>query len=352
MKKKRLGILIGIIVCALLFVVIVPTVTNHMGNTYESLNDMDQKILSELDTYIKSENQQSTWLGFNLKDQTNVAMNGTFGKAYLVNPTNKPNGIFAQEITMPQDSSLHVYRLSVVDPEAFVVRFDMGTFNTSGKTYSVNNDDVFYTKYDTDQSIDAQYSQRHFITYLTHEAFHYYMQTNWNYNGPDSANLLDSDIDLIAKEYDVLAKVQTELQTSSPDHDTLKQCAKDYVSIMEERIENNPSYVEDELSKETAEGTATYVAISASKEVGYDYGVMYFDNIKNVSFSDVIPTLKEGKIEKEFLASRMPYETGAILCQLIDQLKIEGWQEKLNSQTNENYVYLYDILKDYVNELN
>lgn len=55
------------------------------------------------------------------------------------------------------------------------------------------------------------------------------------------------------------------------------------------------------------------MGIKASKLVGYDYGVMYFDNQKNVSFSEVIPMVTSGVVEGSFLANRMPYETGALL---------------------------------------
>ena len=44
----------------------------------------------------------------------------------------------------------------------------------------------------------------------------------------------------------------------------------------------------------------------------------------------------------------MPYQTGALLCFLFDELEIPNWQEKLNSQTLDNPIYLYDILKEYV----
>ena len=99
---------------------------------------------------------------------------------------------------------------------------------------------------------------------------------------------------------------------------------------------------------ETIEGTAQYVGIKASEIVGYDYGVMYFDNTKDVSFSDVIPALRAGQIEQSFLADRMPYETGALLCELLDALRVDGWQERLKAQTKENPVTLYSVICDYL----
>ena len=99
---------------------------------------------------------------------------------------------------------------------------------------------------------------------------------------------------------------------------------------------------------ETAEGTAQYVGIKASKIVGYDYGVMYFDNTKDVSFSEVIPMLKAGGIDKSFLADRMPYETGALLCELLEALHVENWQEHLNAQTADTPVTLYSEIHEFL----
>ena len=98
---------------------------------------------------------------------------------------------------------------------------------------------------------------------------------------------------------------------------------------------------------ETSEGTATYVGIKASEMVGYDFGVMYFDNKKNVPFIEVMPNLEAGHFNKSFLADRMPYETGALLCMLLDALEISDWKEMLNSQTLENPVTLFDILETF-----
>lgn len=103
---------------------------------------------------------------------------------------------------------------------------------------------------------------------------------------------------------------------------------------------------------ETVEGTAQYVCICASRIVGYDYGVMYFDNTSNVSFSEVIPMFRSGGIDESFLDDRMPYETGALLCELLDALGVQGWQERLNAQTQEAATTLYAIIQEYLtNEL-
>ena len=57
-----------------------------------------------------------------------------------------------------------------------------------------------------------------------------------------------------------------------------------YLDIVAQRIQRDPAFLEQELARETVEGTATYVGIRASQLTGYDFGVMYFDNVKDVPF--------------------------------------------------------------------
>ena len=77
---------------------------------------------------------------------------------------------------------------------------------------------------------------------------------------------------------------------------------------------------------------------------------MYFDNAKNVSLSEVMPNVEEGALDKSFLADRMPYETGALLCLLMDAIDVPNWQESLNNQTQNNPVTLYSILREFCEE--
>lgn len=181
-----------------------------------------------------------------------------------------------------------------------IFRFD-GNFNTTGKTYKLFGNEVFYTKYDDFNSISKEFTSSHYITFLTHEAFHYYMQENWAGGSRFSIEpLTQKDMDLLKVEYEVLSKIQDELIEQGKRENTLLQYAKEYVEIANKRVSQNPDYVEKELSMETAEGTATYIGIKASQIVGYDYDVMYFDNAKNVSLSEVLPKVEEGALDKSF----------------------------------------------------
>ena len=86
-------------------------------------------------------------------------------------------------------------------------------------------------------------------------------------------------------------------------------------------MQKNPEYVKKETERETIEGTATYVGFRPSE--GGTYGIAN-------------------------LADRIPYETGALLCQLIEQLEIPNWQAEMNRQTAENPVTLYSVIEKFV----
>lgn len=97
--------------------------------------------------------------------------------------------------------------------------------------------------------------------------------------------------------------------------------------------------------------TATYVGIKAAAFVGYDFGVMYFDNVKDVPFSNLKLTVEAGAYDVRQLADRIPYESRALLCLLMDRLEIPDWQERLNKQTKEQALTQYDLIEDYVESL-
>ena len=348
LKEKKTWIAISIIS---IFVIIAATIgSNHFNAKYDNLNDVEKRILSEIDQYSKENSKAKIWKGFELDNSPILAMDGSFGKGFLINPINDVSGIFAKKIEMPENSSIEVYRISSLAPQLFQFRFD-GNFNTTGKIYKLFDNEVFYTKYDDFNSISKEFTSSHYITFLSHEAFHYYMQESWAGGSRFSTeSLTQKDMDLLKVEYEVLGKIQDELIEQGEVKDRLLQYAKEYVEIVNKRVSQNPEYVEEELSMETAEGTATYIGIKASQIVGYDYGVMYFDNAKNVSLSEVMPNVEEGALDKSFLADRMPYETGALLCLLMDAIDVPNWQESLNNQTQNNPVTLYSILREFCEE--
>lgn len=294
--------------------------------------------------------KNNLWENFNLADKTIVIISDDTANAYIINPKNFNGNLLTQEITLPKEFTLKsVYRISPITPKLIGMRLS-GNFNTIGQTYSIFNNDVYFVKYDESNSLEKKNFSSHFASFLSHEAFHYYMQNNWDIVSPPTTELSNDDKELLKQQYDVLNNIQEQLLSNTHDRDKLLEYANGYVNIVSKRIEENKDYVMSELAKETDEGTAQYVGIKSAKIVNYDYGVMYFDNIKNVPFSDIFVQLDKGGISTDYLYSRIPYESGAQLCFLFDELDIPNWQQKLNSQTKENPITLYNVLKEYLSQ--
>lgn len=96
------------------------------------------------------------------------------------------------------------------------------------------------------------------------------------------------------------------------------------------------------------EGTANYVSIKPAKIVEYDYGILYFDNTKNIKFDQIVPTIKKGEIDQSIIGEKIVYESVALLCQYLDRIEVENWQEKLNNKGKKD-ISLYSILKENLN---
>ncbi len=343
MKKVISKILLIILV---LYVAVLGS--NQFNGSFDSLSQKDQYVLNEFSEFSKA---KPLWQDYDLKDRSLLFINKDFlGSAYLINPQETPSSLFSKEIDVP--GGLKAYRISGFYPSVLKLKMTPGNFNPIEDFFIVESNpkvmgtNVYFVKYD-DDSINEQYSSYHFMPFLAHEAFHYYMQGNWPLGSRFTGELSAKDLELIGKEYEILAKMQ-QADIEHKDVDWV-DLARQYVAVMQERIQNNPKYLKDEMDMETAEGTATYVGIKAARDVGYDFGVMYFSNVANAPFDEIMPRIDEGVLQTEFLADRMPYETGAQLCFLLDHLQVENWQEKLNKQTKEKPVTLYDLVSEAVN---
>lgn len=343
-KNFILGIT-SIIVLSITFII----AKNKFYSNYDQLPTEDKEILWEYNKLYNEISKNNLWENFNLADKTIVMISDDTTNSYIINPKDFNVNLFTKKITMPNEFNLKsVYRISPVYPKLIKMRFS-GNFNTIGKIYNMFNNDIYFIKYNKSDSLEKKYSNSHFAPFLSHEAFHYYMQNDWKIISPPITGLSDDDKKLLKEEYNILNNIQEELLSKTNNKDTLLKYAKHYVDIVSKRIDKNNDYLMSELSKETAEGTAQYVGIKAAQIVNYDYGVMYFDNIKNVPFSDIFVQLEKWTIHTDYLYKRIPYESGALLCFLFDELGIPNWQQKLNAQTEENPVTLYDILNEYLN---
>ncbi|MDM0612804.1 hypothetical protein QTH09_17475 [Clostridium perfringens] len=348
-KRKKIYIFFSILIILFVFFIVLIVKNKCFSSNYDQLNDTDKKMLTEYNQLYEKIVKENLWADFDLADKTILAVSKDSLNTYMINPKNFTGNLFAKKITMPSNFKLQsVYRIASIVPEIIKIRLDIGSnFNTIGKTYTLFDNSIYFIKYDNKVSFEKKYTSKHFAPFLAHESFHYYMQNNWKIVNKLDVDLNKKDMDLLKEEYNVLDNIQKELNSSN-NRENLINYSKQYVDIVSKRIESNKDYVLSEISKETAEGTAQYLTLKTSKLIGYDYGIMYFDNIQNVPFSDVFNQLDAGNLNINFLYDKMPYETGAQLCLLFDSLNIPNWQEKLNSQTLENPINLYDVLKDYL----
>lgn len=345
---KALKALVGVVAVSLICI-LAGIVYNRMNASYEKLDKQEQKVLAELDSYIQKCSGDKVWPGLNLENRTFLLVDGKWGNGYLVNPKEDVKSLFAKKLDMPESFKTGVYRISLVYGE--LLKYRLGaTFNTVKSVNRILGNNVFFLRYGDENTGSDEYNSRHFITHLAHESFHNYMQNEWpSYGRFDTSSLSAGDMDKMQKEYLVLADIQEELKKDKRDTGKLRNLAKKYVKAVDERIRANREYMEKELSEETAEGTATYIGIKASEAAGYKYQRMMFrgqdGKTTEVSFADIVPVIQDGKMDRSSIASDWVYQSGDLLCELMDAIQVPNWKEQLNKQTKENPVSLYSILK-------
>ncbi|AKK11998.1 hypothetical protein [Corynebacterium uterequi] len=337
-KKHRMLWILGLIVAAFCLIVAGDALINKLGSsTEEALPDSDRRALHELSIYTAAENDgDQAWKGISVTDHPILVMSKESGYSYLVNPETPVRSLFATNITMRDNpGGLDVHRLSRLYPRLWGIKALGGSFNTIGETTTVLGNDVYYLRFD-DSNLNADYSSEHFIAFLAHESFHYYGQNHWPASSRFLEELRDDDYRLMSDKLALLDEVRAVTDAESPDEDRLRELATQLVALEEQRLAANPAYVSAEQGMETIEGTAEYMGMAAADSVGYDYGVMYFDNTKDVPFADVLPMYRAGKLGEGFLRDRLPYETGAQLALLAHELDPDGgWQDYLNEQSLE-----------------
>ena len=346
MKKfLRPRTVLAAVLFALLAFLLGAVLWNRGHARYEALPEADRFMLDEWNTYHQGTADQDLWEGFQLQERSILALNGSSGVGYLIQPSQPVRNPLAAKLAMPDGFAAEVYRISPLAPQLLSLRAE-GNFNTIGKTYTCFGSEVYFVQYDPEAAMSKPYTASHFITFLSHEAFHYYMQDGWPAGSTYSMEGLSADgRELLYQEYEVLADLQNALLAGRTDRSALLAYTQQYLDIVAQRIQRDPAFLEQELARETVEGTATYVGIRASQLTGYDFGVMYFDNVKDVPFSDLRNTVESGRLDAQVLANRIPYETGALLCLLLERLEVPDWQAELNRQTPEQPVTLYDVLR-------
>lgn len=336
--SKLLKIFLGLILITGIFVI----VNKAKSASYEKLADLDKAIFDQYKDFAKSDGD--IWQDYNLKDKDIVAVNGKFfGEAYLFTKDSNIKSIFAKKVDLPEDYGFSAYRIAKIHPKRYI----SGNFNTHGKKYSIlGKENIFFVKYN-DDSVNKAFTSNHFLPFLAHEAFHYYMQDGWTNDTFRGLSYNEDELALLDKEYQVLDKIDQELKGSS-DKEKLILYVKEYIDVMDQRFESTDAEkIKAEINEELVEGTAQYLTIKASQIVNYDYGILYFDNTKDVRFKDIVPTIKFGQVDQSIIGDRIVYDSGALLCELLDSISTENWQEVLNNKKDED-IYLYQLIKSAV----
>ncbi|EKK5254041.1 hypothetical protein ACIMQ0_002973 [Enterococcus faecalis] len=333
------------------------TVRNQFGTNYKDLSKNNQTVLTEIEDYFKAFKNERVWAEYDLNKHSFLAVNGRGGEAYLVNPKKPVNSVFAKEIEMPSDFGVRIYRIAAMSPLLYKT-YGLGKFNTLGEHVSVCDNEVFYVRYKNNENIDdGGYDSSHFITFLSHEAFHNQVQPSWGNEGLggrfSTESLTDKDKEILATRYDILQTIQEEVWKKESNLNTLKENIKKYI-VESEKLKNaNPTYFKDETMAETFEGTANYVSAKASKSTNYKYNVTCFSDSKgqkleHIPFNEIMPSIEKGQMDISSISTNWIYSSGGLWCEVLDKLGNNTWQNQLNNQSTENPVTLYDLIKEIV----
>ena len=348
MKKKRtkpwFQWFVGLLVVACL-VIAADALLNKTSN--RSLAESYERMVRELAQAFHADGEKGNppyWRDHRLAHHPILLMNKDTHDTYLINPRETFVLFFAKKIER-ESEALDIYRISRLYPGLWKLKLFGGNFNTIGNVTTVMNNPVYYLKY-RGADFKKPYSSQYPPIYLYHESFHYFMQTRWAGGDRFFGELSEKGMDLLHEKCQLLDEAKAILDAPEERRDECLALARKLLDLEKARLAENPAYVTAERQMETVEGTATYMGIRAARAVGYDFGTMYFDNRKNVPFSDVVPYYKDGKLSEGFLRDRLPYETGAQIALILHALDKEGrWQIYLNEQREENPRTLTDALE-------
>ena len=351
-RKRRGGLrilrnlLIGVV--ALVVVAAAASlVSNRVGASYDNLSDAQRSVIDQYGKLYEAveKDGKSLWADDPLTDRPVLAVGSLREGALLINPSADPNPLTAVKVDVPEGSPLTVYRVAAADPSLLRTKLDPGNFGFSHAAGS----DSYYVKLSSGSFATEDYSGR-FVYMLSHESLHEYVQQAWPKGSQFVEGLRDEDIDLIYGQIDALNTMQQQMESGSPDHAVLKEALSSFVSLADQLQQTSPEYAKDAATKYTDEGTAQYVGMLAEEYVGVrPIHVVENGHDASVPFSYITELLKAGTLDRSFLMGRnFPYYAGAMLCQVFEELGVQGWQEQLNAQTTDNPLTVVDIARQVV----
>lgn len=341
--KKFFKIILVILILALILIGANLGLNKFNKTNFEQLSEHDQTLISDinkLDTMIKN---QPLWTDYQFADKTFVLANGRFKYSYIINPKEEPSGLGVTMINLPQDYNIKVYRMAGVAYTNLQFHIAKGNFNTEGQKISAYNNEVFYLRYD--KSRFEREDDGYVISFLVHEAFHYFMEENWilPYQVPTEA-ISDEGAITLAEIYTVCGEMQTNIENQGSNEELIG-LVHQYNSLYQSLKNSDPDYASYFASQELNEGTAQYVGYKAN--VDLERQPILFPNPttedQGYNIGDFSMDIRQAP-DPVFYTRSMPYHTGKLLCLVLDKVGPSDWQAQLNAQTKENPIFLQDIL--------
>lgn len=319
---------------------------------YEQLPKVEQNMLRELDLLFKA---NDPWEGFRLSERPLLlarkgdilaskekGFNLLKGYSYAVNVKGLDGKYYAKKIRMPKGFKIpYVYRLSLFAPAAWESWNPVGNFGRVKKLGETK--DVFMFKYNKDTLDSDMSSNMQFAAFLPHEAFHFFMQQDWDEEeGRGSEDMSKENLYLTGLQYEILDRMNT-----TKSRKKLKELAGDYIKVMNQRIQKYKDTVLAANKTETIEGCATYIALTYSRQINNQRFKLLFKikEDKNRNFLTAFSYISTGLVPKKELFNGMLYDTGATLCMTLDRLDGEQWKRNLNGQKKDSILTLYEELE-------
>ena len=342
-KWLPVAIFVGIVVVLLGILLYI----NHTYDEYLKLDYADKLVIDEFDKLIKNEKNLKEIEDLDLKNKTVVFISEDNFRAFVLNSKKMKNSLFNQKVALGEKYGFDCYKVSILNPS--VIKLLLSNDSPKpGTTYKLNGEEVFYYRYNRDANIDEKYSTEHLSVELTFNMYNYYKQENWSPVLEMSNSMITADIYNAYNDVFIhLTEMQYELGMENPDKQKLGEYAYQYVRAVEKMKEIDPEYTNKALYRETYMGVPRYYSIKAAKATNYNFGIMYYNNEQNVSFKNVIFSINSGGVSKSFLYERGSYEIGALVANTLDYLGVD-YRSKIEQNSKDNKVTLYDILVEYL----
>lgn len=345
--KKFLNVFL-IIIGVVLIIFCADLVINKTSDTsFENLDELDQKAVTEvceiLSLFDSRKGNKEIWdTNYNPRKLGCVLVSESSNRAYVINFDVSGNP-FTQKIQMPDDySKILVYRLANLSADNLSLRFSSDTLGY----VNIKNRDILYIKYnDNSASLNGAGSLKEsYVKNTFSEAL----------ESPDSPTAEVSESFTIDEENIALTGLQfriiDEMRNASSKKE-LNELIAEYVIVRDYQENMYPEFAEQQQKIELVDGRCQYVFYEISDLTGDD--MTYFNKEKSdeLNFYSAYHYLCTGKYNddvSEFLDYKGNVYVGAVLCELLDNNKIDSeWEYKLDNSSNADFRSQYTIIKKY-----